>query len=131
MRRTETLPEAGGGQPFLFRRSGTVKIPVLEFTYVYRYYGDDCLGFAAREGNYFACGERRPIELRVPGYPALHDFSFQPQGGKSRPLVDSVGPSLVFPVASLKTRAMAQPKITSYDFHGAHETVEGIQGGDI
>jgi len=125
VRRTETLPEAGGRQPFLFRGAGLRRRPVLEFTYVYRYYGDDCLGFAATRGIYFACGERRPIQLNVPGYPALHDLSFEPAGARSRPLVESVGPALLFSAAELKKRAITQPVIPSYDFDAVRVLVQG------
>ena len=126
VRRTETLPEAGGGQPYLFRGKSSARRPVLEFTYVYKYYGDDCLGFEAAVGVHFACGDRRPIELRVPGYPAVHYLRFEPEGGASEPLNVSVGPALLFSLSELKKRALAQPRVTSYDWSAPRDLVSGV-----
>jgi hypothetical protein len=125
VRRTERLPEAGGDQAYLFRGRSFRRLPVLEFAYVYRYYGDDCIGYDSVAGVYFACGDRRPIELQVPGYPVLDDLEFGPNGAESQPFSESSGPPLLFPIVELKKRAYAQPSIESYQPIGPHELVTG------
>ena len=115
VRHTEHLPEAGGSQPFLHRVQGVGRKPVLEFTYVYQYFGDDCLGFAARDGAFVACGDRAPLRLAVPN---LMYFTFTPAGAvqESGNGLCPWSAVLASPV-ELKKVAMDQPPASgTYDF---------------